>query len=71
MGYGIGYIRSSIAPWRWLFIIFDGATFLWGIVLLIFFPDSPLNARFPFLPRIILIPEAYPLHDVPNHVSYF
>ncbi|KFZ19456.1 hypothetical protein V501_00658 [Pseudogymnoascus sp. VKM F-4519 (FW-2642)] len=46
IGYGIGHIRSSIAPWRWLFIIFGGVTFLWGIVLWVFLPDSPLNARF-------------------------
>lgn len=31
---------------QWIFIIFGLVTFVWGIVLLIFLPDSPLTARF-------------------------
>ncbi|OBT95747.1 hypothetical protein VE01_06411 [Pseudogymnoascus verrucosus] len=46
IAYGISHINSSISAWRWLFIIFGLITFVWGIVLFIFLPDSPLNARF-------------------------
>lgn len=46
LAYAISHIKSDIAAWRWLFIIFAIATFLWGIVLLFFLPDSPLEARF-------------------------
>lgn len=46
LAYAISHIRSSIASWRWLFIIFSLVTFVWGFILLIFLPDSPLTARF-------------------------
>lgn len=46
LAYAINHIKSSIAAWRWLFIIFALVTFVWGIVLYFFLPDSPLNARF-------------------------
>lgn len=46
LAYAISHIKSEIAAWRWLFIIFGIVTFVWGIVLLFFLPDSPLDARF-------------------------
>jgi MFS family permease len=46
ISYGISHINTSISAWRWLFIIFGLITFVWGIVLVVFLPDSPLNARF-------------------------
>lgn len=46
LAYAISHIKSDLAAWRWLFIIFAIATFVWGIVLLVFLPDSPLDARF-------------------------
>ncbi|KAJ3495451.1 hypothetical protein NLG97_g3391 [Lecanicillium saksenae] len=46
LAYAIGHIKSDIAAWRWLFIIFGIVTLAWGIVLLFFLPDSPLDARF-------------------------
>ncbi|BCS18605.1 uncharacterized protein APUU_11433S [Aspergillus puulaauensis] len=44
--YGIGHISNSVDPWRWIFIIFGIVTFAYGIVLFIYLPDSPRNARF-------------------------
>ena len=46
LAYAIGHINSSLAPWRWLFIIFGIVTLLWAVVLLWFLPDSPSTARF-------------------------
>ena len=46
LAYAMANIKSSIAPWRWLFIIFGIVTFVWGIIVLLFMPDSPLTARF-------------------------
>lgn len=46
LSYAISHIKSDIAAWRWLFIIFALVTFVWGIILLIFLPDSPLKAHF-------------------------
>ena len=46
LAYGIGQINSSLAPWRLLFIILGAVTCAWGILLLIFLPDSPSQAKF-------------------------
>ena len=46
LAYAISHIHTQIAAWRWLFIIFALVTFAWGVILLIFLPDSPLTARF-------------------------
>lgn len=46
LAYAISHIRGSIASWRWLYIIFGIVTFVWGIVLFAFLPDSPKTARF-------------------------
>ncbi|EKD15036.1 uncharacterized protein L3040_003764 [Drepanopeziza brunnea f. sp. 'multigermtubi'] len=46
LSYAINHITIGMAPWKWLFVLFGAATFLWGIVMLIFLPDSPQHARF-------------------------
>ncbi|KAL5352336.1 hypothetical protein ACLOAV_002283 [Pseudogymnoascus australis] len=47
VGYAVGHIKDSVVtPWRLLFIIFGCITILWGIVLLLWFPDSPGKAQF-------------------------
>ncbi|KAF4338412.1 allantoate permease [Fusarium beomiforme] len=46
LAYGIAHIGGAIEAWRWLFIIFGLITLVWGIVLAIFLPDTPNNARF-------------------------
>ncbi|KAF5002741.1 hypothetical protein FGRMN_138 [Fusarium graminum] len=46
LAYGIAQIGGSLAAWRWLFIIFGLITLVWAIVLAIFLPDTPQNARF-------------------------
>jgi MFS family permease len=46
LAYGIGHAKSSLAPWRLLFIILGAVTCAWGILLLILLPDSPSKARF-------------------------
>ncbi|KAH7245288.1 major facilitator superfamily domain-containing protein [Fusarium tricinctum] len=46
LAYGIAQIGGPLAAWRWLFIIFGLITLVWAIVLAIFLPDTPENARF-------------------------
>lgn len=46
LAYGIGQAKSNLAPWRLLFIILGAITCAWGILLLIFLPDSPSKAKF-------------------------
>ncbi|CAG8143216.1 unnamed protein product [Penicillium salamii] len=42
LSYGIGHIDGgSVAAWQYLFLIFGAVTAVWGIVMLIFLPDTP------------------------------
>ncbi|KAJ9483193.1 hypothetical protein VN97_g10219 [Penicillium thymicola] len=42
LSYRIGHIDgSSMHAWRYLFLIFGAVTAVWGIVMLIFLPDTP------------------------------
>ncbi|KAJ4375434.1 hypothetical protein N0V86_006965 [Didymella sp. IMI 355093] len=46
LAYGVGHIEVSLAPWIWMYIILGSLTFLWGIPLLLFLPDSIAKAKF-------------------------
>lgn len=46
MSYGIGQTNTAIASWRLLFIVIGGFTLIWGVVLVIWLPDSPLRENF-------------------------
>lgn len=46
ISYGIGHSKAAIAAWRLLFIVLGSATIVWGMVLFLFLPDSPVRARF-------------------------
>lgn len=44
LSYGIGHIDSGLAAWQYLFLIFGAVTALWGVIMLVFLPDTPSNA---------------------------
>lgn len=44
--FGIGHIGGAFPSWRYIFLIWGAITFLWGIVILFFLPDSPVKAKF-------------------------
>ncbi|EEP82848.1 predicted protein [Uncinocarpus reesii 1704] len=44
LAYAIGHISGPLSPWRYLYFIFGAVTALWGVVLLVFLPDSQSNA---------------------------
>lgn len=47
VSYGIGHINNtSIAVWKWFFIIFGIVGLIWAIVLWLFMPDTILSAKF-------------------------
>lgn len=46
IAFGVGHINGALEPWRYLFIIYGGSTFILGIVLFFFLPDDPAKARF-------------------------
>ncbi|WWC98037.1 hypothetical protein V866_004926 [Kwoniella sp. B9012] len=47
VSYGIGHATGSGIPtWALIFVVFGSFTSLWGIIILLFLPDSPASARF-------------------------
>ena len=46
LGYGIGHINGALASWRLEFIIIGALCCVWGIVIGILMPDSPVTAKF-------------------------
>jgi hypothetical protein len=45
LSYGIGQI-NGFPVWKAVFLVCGGMTVLWGVVLILFLPDSILSARF-------------------------
>lgn len=45
LGTGIGHIKGSLPSWKYEFLIIGALCCIWGIVMLIFLPDSPLTAK--------------------------
>lgn len=45
LGYGIGNIKGSLPSWKFEFLIIGALCCIWGIVMLIFLPDSPVTAK--------------------------
>jgi MFS family permease len=46
VGYGIGHLKSSLPSWRYEFIIIGACCAVWGIVVFLFLPDSPVKNRY-------------------------
>ncbi|CUM68118.1 uncharacterized protein PRCAT00005835001 [Priceomyces carsonii] len=46
IAFGLGHIRGSLNPWRYIFIIYGAMTVFWGIILMMFLPDCPEKASF-------------------------
>lgn len=50
LAFGVGSVSErgdgGVGPWRWMFILLGGATFLWGFVLLWGLPDGISSAGF-------------------------
>ena len=44
LGYGIGSIRGSLPSWKYEFLIIGALCCIWGVVLVLFLPDSPVTA---------------------------
>ncbi|CAG7983613.1 unnamed protein product [Penicillium olsonii] len=44
LGYGIGQIEGALASWKYEFLIIGALCCAWGIVMIIFLPDSPVTA---------------------------
>ncbi|KAF2753541.1 putative allantoate permease [Pseudovirgaria hyperparasitica] len=46
IAFGLGHVEKGMASWRWLFVVLGIATFLWGVPMLLFLPDSIASAKF-------------------------
>ncbi len=46
IGYAVGHIRSGLAQWTYVFLIFGGVSVAWSFVSLLVLPDLPATARF-------------------------
>jgi MFS family permease len=45
LAYGIGHIEGSLSPWKYIYLILSSVTIVWGVVFILFVPDSPANVR--------------------------
>lgn len=45
LGYAIGHINGSLPSWKYEFLIIGALCSVWGIVMFIMLPDSPVTAR--------------------------
>ncbi|KAL9585322.1 MAG: hypothetical protein Q9203_004292 [Teloschistes exilis] len=45
LGYGIGNIKGALPSWKYEFIIIGALCCIWGIVVFIMLPDSPVTAK--------------------------
>jgi sugar phosphate permease len=46
LAFGLTYITDApIYPWQALFIVVGGLTVIWGVLILVFLPDSPMRAK--------------------------
>ncbi|KAL2429253.1 putative transporter PB10D8.01 [Exophiala dermatitidis] len=47
LSYGVLWIKTGhFAPWKWFMVITGAITVVFGVAVWLFFPDSPLHARF-------------------------
>lgn len=46
IAYGLGHIQyKDYHPWMWFFILFGALSVIWGVFLIYYLPDSPMEAR--------------------------
>jgi len=46
LAYGLGHIKSSIASWKWMYLVIGAITAIWSVVLFFALPNNQLDAWF-------------------------
>lgn len=46
LGYSIGHIKGALPSWKYEFLIIGALCSLWGVVMFVLLPDSPVTAKF-------------------------
>ena len=45
INYGLGHIKGSLSPWRYMYLVAGAITILWAFVILFFMPPDPIRAK--------------------------
>lgn len=45
INYGLGHIKGSLSPWRYMYLVAGSITILWSFVILFLMPPDPIRAR--------------------------
>ncbi|OJJ81315.1 uncharacterized protein ASPGLDRAFT_177023 [Aspergillus glaucus CBS 516.65] len=45
VNYGIGHIRGSLSPWKYMYFVAGAVTIVWGLILVFLLPPDPIQAR--------------------------
>ncbi|KIW10807.1 hypothetical protein PV08_10106 [Exophiala spinifera] len=43
INYGLGHIKGSLSPWRYMYLVAGAVTMLWSAVILYFMPSDPIR----------------------------
>ncbi|WRT68169.1 uncharacterized protein IL334_005144 [Kwoniella shivajii] len=46
IAFGMGHVNSGIAGWKWIFVINGLITVVWGVIVFLLLPPSPMYAKF-------------------------
>ncbi|KAJ5783075.1 hypothetical protein N7457_004849 [Penicillium paradoxum] len=45
VNYGLGHIKGTLAPWKYMYFVAGAVTIIWGLVLVFLLPPDPVHAR--------------------------
>lgn len=45
INYGLGHIKGSLSPWRYMYLVAGSITILWSFVILFLMPPDPIRAK--------------------------
>ena len=45
INYGLGHIKGSLSPWKYMYLVAGAITILWSLVILFLMPPDPIRMR--------------------------
>ncbi|PLB51437.1 MFS general substrate transporter [Aspergillus steynii IBT 23096] len=45
INYGLGHIRGTLSPWKYMYLLSGAITIIWGIIVLFLLPPDPIRAK--------------------------
>ncbi|WWC95627.1 hypothetical protein V866_002492 [Kwoniella sp. B9012] len=46
IAFGMGHVNTGISGWKWIFVINGLITVIWGVLVFLLLPPSPMHAKF-------------------------